>query len=42
VVIGALSDRIGLSNAALIMPAVVALSAVIWLAAAWRPAAQQN
>jgi MFS transporter, Spinster family, sphingosine-1-phosphate transporter len=36
-VIGAVSDRIGLSNAALIMPAVVALSAAIWLVAARRP-----
>jgi MFS transporter, Spinster family, sphingosine-1-phosphate transporter len=36
-VIGAVSDRVGLSRAALIMPVVVALSAVIWLAAAWRP-----
>jgi MFS family permease len=37
-VIGALSDQVGLSNAVLIVPAVVALSAVIWLVAAWKPA----
>ena len=36
-VIGAVSDRVGLSNAVLIMPGFVALSAVIWLIAAWRP-----
>jgi MFS transporter, Spinster family, sphingosine-1-phosphate transporter len=36
-VIGAVSDHVGLSNAALIMPVVVALSAVIWLLAAWKP-----
>jgi MFS family permease len=36
-VIGALSDRVGLSNAVLIMPGFVALSAAIWLVAAWKP-----
>jgi hypothetical protein len=36
-VIGAVSDRVGLSHAVLIMPAFVALSAAIWLTAAWRP-----
>lgn len=37
-VVGAVSDRVGLANAVLIMPAFVALSGVIWLAAASRPA----
>ena len=41
-VIGAVSDRFGLSTAALIMPVVVALSALIWLIAAWKPAAKQG
>lgn len=36
-VVGAVSDRVGLANAVLIMPVVVALSAAIWLVAAWRP-----
>jgi len=38
IVIGAVSDRVGLSNAVLIMPVVVALSGIIWLIAAARPA----
>jgi MFS transporter, Spinster family, sphingosine-1-phosphate transporter len=38
IVIGAVSDRVGLSRAVLIMPVVVAVSAVIWLFAASRPA----
>jgi MFS family permease len=38
IVIGALSDRMGLSRAVLIMPVVVGLSGVIWIAAAARPA----
>jgi MFS transporter, Spinster family, sphingosine-1-phosphate transporter len=37
-VIGAVSDRVGLSNAVLIMPVVVALSGLIWTFAARRPA----
>lgn len=37
-VIGTVSDRAGLSNAVLIMPAAVALSGAIWLAGAWRGA----
>jgi len=41
-VIGAVSDRVGLSNAVLIMPGFVALSAVIWLIAAWKPAAART
>lgn len=35
-VIGAMSDRVGLSRAVLVVPAVIALSAVIWLIAARR------
>jgi MFS family permease len=42
VVVGAVSDRVGLSKAVLIMPVVVALSALIWLVAAARPARQRN
>jgi len=38
-VIGAVSDHVGLSNAVLIMPVVVALSGAIWMFAAWKPAA---
>jgi len=34
-VIGALSDRVGLARAVLIMPVAVALSGSIWTAAAW-------
>jgi MFS transporter, Spinster family, sphingosine-1-phosphate transporter len=37
-VIGAVSDRVGLSNAVLIMPVAVAVSGVIWTVAATRPA----
>jgi MFS family permease len=37
VVLGAVSQAIGLSKAVLIMPVVVALSAAIWIFAAWRP-----
>jgi len=37
-VIGAVSQRVGLSKAVLIVPAFVALSAAIWLVAAWKPA----
>jgi MFS family permease len=36
-VLGAASDRVGLSNAVLLMPFVVALSAGIWIFAAWKP-----
>jgi MFS transporter, Spinster family, sphingosine-1-phosphate transporter len=36
IAIGAVSDRVGLSNAVLIMPAVVALSGLIWIFAASR------
>jgi MFS family permease len=39
-VIGAVSDRVGLSNAVLIMPVVVALSGLIWTFAARRPSHQ--
>ncbi len=39
IVIGAVSDRVGLSNAVLIMPVVVGLSGVIWVFAASKPAA---
>jgi MFS transporter, Spinster family, sphingosine-1-phosphate transporter len=38
IVIGAVSDRVGLSRAVLVMPVVVGVSAVIWLIAAARPA----
>ncbi len=38
IVIGAVSDRVGLSRAVLIMPVVVGVSAVIWLFAAAKPA----
>jgi len=38
-VIGAVSDHVGLSNAVLIMPVVVAMSGAIWMFAAWKPAA---
>jgi MFS transporter, Spinster family, sphingosine-1-phosphate transporter len=38
VVIGAVSDKIGLSRAVLIMPVVVALSGAIWLFGASKPA----
>src|SRR5450759_1175326 len=38
-VIGVVSDHVGLSNAVLIMPVVVALSGAIWMFAAWKPAA---
>ncbi len=38
IVIGAVSDRFGLSKAVLIMPVIVAVSGVIWLVAAARPA----
>jgi MFS transporter, Spinster family, sphingosine-1-phosphate transporter len=38
IVIGAVSDRVGLSNAVLIMPVVVGVSGVIWLVAASKPA----
>jgi MFS transporter, Spinster family, sphingosine-1-phosphate transporter len=38
IVIGAVSDRVGLSRAVLIMPVIVAVSAGIWLFAASRPA----
>jgi MFS family permease len=34
-IVGAASDRVGLSNAVLIMPVAVALSGVVWSAAAW-------
>jgi MFS transporter, Spinster family, sphingosine-1-phosphate transporter len=37
VVLGAVSQSIGLSKAVLIMPGVVALSAAIWIFAAWKP-----
>ncbi len=40
-VIGAVSDHVGLSNAVLIMPVMVALSGAIWMFAAWRPAADR-
>jgi len=38
IVIGAASDRVGLSHAVLIMPVVVAISGAIWLFGASRPA----
>lgn len=38
--IGLLSDHVGLSRAVLIMPAVVGVSGLIWLAAAWKPSTQ--
>ena len=41
IVIGAVSDRVGLSRAVLIMPVVVGVSAVIWLFAAAKPAGRR-
>jgi MFS transporter, Spinster family, sphingosine-1-phosphate transporter len=38
IVLGAVSDRIGLARAVLIMPFVVALSGVIWTWGAWKAA----
>jgi MFS family permease len=40
-VIGALSDRVGLSRAVLIMPFAVALSGLIWTSAAWTAARRE-
>jgi MFS transporter, Spinster family, sphingosine-1-phosphate transporter len=38
IVIGAVSDRVGLSNAVLVMPAIVGLSGLIWTGAAMQSA----
>jgi len=38
VVLGNLSDRVGLANAVLVMPFVVAVAATIWIVAAMKPA----
>ncbi len=41
-VVGALSDRVGLAKAVLVMPVAVALSGFIWTAAAWVGAREES